>query len=171
MEITVYSIELNGSYHLGDIVFERLNKSKYWLGSFSNLTVDEDRALWKMSQLSLHNGLSWNERGKLLQRRPWTTTSNNDKLVMLHILWYILHEFTFHTIWTPTLSLCVFIAREIGENVFSFSFRHRITEFIITSHVYFLVLSRRLDRGAVKMHWPKQNSVCVVKLPWTDCSS
>ncbi len=60
-------------------------------------------------------------------------------------------KITFHTVWTPALSLCVFITREISKNVLSLSVRHSLTEFLIPVHINFFVMghcSERVDQSA-----------------------
>lgn len=53
---------------------------------------------------------------------------------------------TCHAVWTPAFSLGVFVAGEICKNLLSFSLRHSLAEFFIPAHIYFFVLSHRLDR-------------------------
>lgn len=42
---------------------------KYWLGSFSNLAVDENRALRKVTQLSSYNWLGWKGRSHRMKHK------------------------------------------------------------------------------------------------------
>ena len=62
-----------------------------------------------------------------------------------------INKVTCHAVWTPALSLGVFITREISENILSFPVRHSLTEFIIAMHIYFFVMGHRLDGANVKM--------------------
>lgn len=76
--------------------------------------------------------------------------ASNGYVIYLDSRWKI-NKVTCHAVWTPALSLGVFITRKISENILSFSVRHSLTEFIISMHIYFFVMGHRLDGANVKM--------------------
>lgn len=165
--------------------FSLIKKVKYLLGPFSNLTVNEDRTLWKMTHLSLYDWLSLKKKEQRFKkeiivcslqtwrlRHLYTPQPNKCSATVslsllhkwtrsAHYTLYTIHKvnisslncmkITFYTVGTPTVSLCVLIAREISINLLSTSLGHSLTEFFIPADINFFVT------GHLSNHWSTKN--------------